>query len=137
MKSRARTRLRKITTPSLIALLSFVASAPAARASFSAPAQPSATYSSATLGSATSVAVPSCPSTGSTATATVTWTASTSGFTTGYTVSWTGGASGSTTVTDSPATISGLSKNRAYTFTVTATFQNWTSTPASVATNLC
>jgi signal peptidase I len=134
--SAARTRLL-LTVPCTIALTLLPAS-PAAIASFTkTPAAPSATYATATLQPPTSPGGSCLRGGGPTATGTVTWTASASTFTTGYTVSWTGGSTGSTTTTSSPLTVPGLTKNSDYVFTVTATYNNWTSTSQATPTISC
>jgi hypothetical protein len=104
----------------------------AALASFSTAASASATYSTSTLQPPSNVGA-SClrggpGGGGPTSTATVTWTATTSPYATGYLISWTGG---STTASSSPATINGMTKNTDFTFTVQATYRNWTSTGAT------
>jgi Fibronectin type III domain len=107
-----------------------------AQASFSSAASASATYSTSTLQPPSNVSA-TCTraGAGSPSTATVTWTATTSPYATGYVVSWTGATSGSVNISSSPATIGNMTKNTDYTFTVAATYRNWTSTavPSGIA----
>lgn len=100
------------------------------------PTAPAPGYASSTLQPPGTVTA-SCASAGSTSTATVSWTASPSTYTTGYTIRWTGSTTGSTTATSSPRSVPGLVKNASYTFTVTATYRNWTSTSRSSPATAC
>ena len=100
------------------------------------PTPPAPGYASSTLQPPGTVTA-SCTSGSGTTTATVSWTASPSTYTTGYTIRWTGGSTGSTTATSSPKAITGLVKNTSYTFTVTATYRNWTSTSRSSPVTAC
>jgi hypothetical protein len=128
--SRARPRflrtLRVVLVPTVLVV---GCTGQVAHASFSTAASASATYSSSTLQPPSNVSA-TClrggpGGGGPDSTATVTWTATTSPYATGYRISWTGG---STTAASSPATINGMTKNVDFTFTVQATYRNWTST---------
>ena len=128
--------LRALRLEILLATMVTVAyTGQAAFASFSSAAAASATYSTSTLQPPSNVSA-SClrggpGGQGPDSTATVTWTATTSTYATGYRISWTGG---STTASSSPVTISGMTKNTDFTFTVAATYKNWTS--AGVASGI-
>ncbi len=65
------------------------------------------------------------------------WTATTSR-TTAYTVSWTGASSGSTsTPAAASASVTCLSKNASYVFTVIAVYRGWKSSGRSTTSTAC
>jgi len=68
----------------------------------------------------------------------VSWTATTSR-TTAYTVSWTGASSGSTSTAAAAtsASVTCLSKNASYVFTVTAVYRGWKSSGPSTTSTAC
>jgi hypothetical protein len=135
---RTRRRLLLLLTPPCVLTLTLTEPPTPALAGFTkTPSAPSPTYATTTLQPASNPNGSCLRGGGPTATGTVTWTASPSPFTTGYTISWTGGSTGSTTATSSPLTVPGLTKNTDYLFTITATYNNWTSTAQTTPTISC
>lgn len=65
--------------------------------------------------------------------ATLNWVGSSSNFETGYTLSWTGTPAGSQTLGNVLTTTASLTKGNPYTFTLKATFKNWTSTAVTLS----
>jgi hypothetical protein len=131
------TRHGTVATAAAALLWSLTAS-PLAHAVFTpGTALASAGYSSSTLQPPASVSA-TCASAGGTSTATVNWTASPSAYATGYRITSTP-ASTTTTAGGAArsATLTGLTKNSNYTFSVSATYKSWTSATRTTATVAC
>ena len=130
--------IRTVPTTVVAALLgwSLVHGAPA-QAAFSRLTSASATHSSAVLQPPASVSA-TCAAAGPTSTGTVSWTASPSTFLTGYRITSTpASTTQNVAATARTATMTGLTKGLSYTFTVVATYRNWTSATRTTASTMC
>jgi curli biogenesis system outer membrane secretion channel CsgG len=125
--------------PRLLILLAIVCaaalvSAAAAYAAFTSGASVAQSISTNTLQPPTTVVgtvAPNCKS------VTVTWVGSTSTFATGYTIQRNGTTVGTVSAATASYTDSTTSRHTQYTYTVLATFQQWSSGAAAPAVTTC
>lgn len=130
--------IRLLSTVTATALTGWLLVAcPPAQAAFSRLMSASGVYSSATLQPPATASATCAPVNGTTSTATVSWTASPSTYATGYRVTSTPVSTTVNTASTARSTTLTVTRNRAYTFTVVATFRNWTSGARTTASVNC
>lgn len=130
--------IRSFSIATATALLGWsLLASPPAQAAFSRLATASGAYSSATLQPPGTASATCAAATSTTSTATVSWTASPSSYTTGYRVTSTPASTTVNTAATARSTTLTVPRNKAYTFTVIATYRNWTSGARTTASVNC